>query len=144
MTITIKDVPFGSEHYRQTLAVRTDVLRTPIGMVLREKDVATDDKEFHIAAFDGERMIGCVLLRPLTHDHIKLRQMAVVDGYQGQGIGAKLVQFAEQFAAQKGFKTVETSARKTAQGFYEKLGYAVVGEPFMEVDLHTIKMTKSL
>lgn len=140
----IKEVAFGSAHYKQICDLRYEVLRKPIGMELREKDVATDDKEHHIAAFAGDNIIGCVLLRPLSANHIKLRQMAVADAYQGQGIGAELVKFAEKLAAQKGFKTIETNARKTAQGFYEKLGYAPDGDPFLEVKLHTIRMHKAL
>lgn len=140
----IQQVPYNSPEYQAICALRYDVLRKPIGMELREKDVALDHTEFLIAAIDNGRVIGCVQLRPLEKTHIKLRQMAVADSHQGQGIGARLVRFGEQLAAQNGFKTMETSARKTAQGFYEKLGFAVQGDPFMEVELHTIKMTKTL
>jgi len=144
MTITIQEVPFGSESYQRVLDVRYEVLRKPIGMELRDKDVEQDHTEFHIAAFDRNAIIGCVLLRPLEAGAIKLRQMAVLGSYQGQGIGAKLVEFAEKLAAARGFTSVETNARKTAQGFYEKLGYVPVGEDFIEVSLHTLKMCKRL
>lgn len=140
----IRQVPFASPFYRQSLKLREEILRKPIGMVLRDKDVASDDAEFHIVALDGEEMIGCVLLRPLSADHIKLRQMAVADGQQGKGVGAALVKFAENFAKDKGYKTIECNARKTAEGFYAKLGYAVQSEPFIEVKVLTLKMGKVL
>lgn len=140
----VQEAAFGSELYQQSLRLRDEVLRRPIGMTLREKDVATDDREYHIVAMARGKVIGCVLLRPLENGTIKLRQMAVADSHQGQGLGAKLVRHAEDIARQRGFVSVETNARKTAQGFYEKLGYAVSGEPFLEVKLHTIRMCKSL
>jgi GNAT superfamily N-acetyltransferase len=142
--ITIREVPFGSAGYAAVLAIREVVLRAPIGMVNRAEDVALDHTELHIAAFDGEAMVGCVLLRPLDAQVVKLRQMAVLDTYQGRGIGAQLVQFAEALAALRGFKKIEANARETAIGFYEKLGYRGQGETFIEVALPTLKMHKQL
>jgi N-acetylglutamate synthase-like GNAT family acetyltransferase len=144
MTITIEEVAFGSGQYKTLLGIRYQVLRKPIGMELREKDTELDNTEYHIAAFDSGKIIGCVLLRPLNGDSVKLRQMAVLDAYQRQGIGARLVTYAEGLASARGFKAVETNARKTAQGFYKKLGYCPAGDYFMEVSLHTLKMYKTL
>ena len=144
MSVIIRQVTFGSELYKQILDLRYEVLRKPIGLEVSEKDVALDHMEYLFAAFDGEKMIGCVQLRPLSGSLIKLRQMAVADAYQGRGIGARLVREAQRAAAEKGFASIETNARKTAQGFYEKLGYEPVGGEFMEVNLHTIKMHKKL
>lgn len=118
-------------------------MRTPIGMVLREKDKEHDPLEFHIVAMDDDTMVGCVLLRPLENGHIKLRQMAVAESHQGQGLGAKLVRFAEQLATERGFTVIETNARKVAQGFYEKLGYDVMSGEFLELNvIHTLMMRK--
>jgi len=144
MKIDIREVAFASEEYKSLLKIRYDVLRKPLGTELSAKDIEADDKEFHVAVFDGANAIACVLLRPINADIIKLRQMAVTDACQGQGIGAKLVLHAEELAASRGFKTMELHARKFAQGFYEKLGYATEGEEFIEATVPNIKMFKSL
>lgn len=142
MKMEFKEVPFGSSDYKELLDIRNEVLRRPIGMELRPKDVATDDKEFHLGAFDNGKAIGCVLLRPLSDERIQLRQMAVLDNYRGQNIGAKLVQFAEDFSRQKKYKAIETRARKTAEGFYKKLGYGSHADELE--DEHTLMMKKPL
>jgi GNAT superfamily N-acetyltransferase len=142
MTLDFTDVAFGSSQYKELLDIRNEVLRKPIGMVLRPKDTASDEQEYHLAAFDNAKAIGCVLLRPLDDGAIQLRQMAILDSYRGQNIGAKLVQFAEQVALNKKFKTIETRARKTAEGFYKKLGY--ISYPNEFEDEHTLKMAKAL
>jgi GNAT superfamily N-acetyltransferase len=142
MKIEFREVPFGSAEYKDLLYIRNEVLRRPIGMELRPKDIATDDKEFHLGAFDNGKAIGCVLLRPLSDECIQLRQMAVLGSHRGQNIGAKLVQFAEDFSRQKKYKTIETRARKTAEGFYKKLGYTSHAEKFE--DEHTLMMKKPL
>jgi N-acetylglutamate synthase-like GNAT family acetyltransferase len=144
MTITIHEVAYGSEAYQNILTLRTEILRKPLGLELSDEDVATEDREFHIAAFDGEEVVGCVLLRPVDKSVVKLRQMAVSSKKQGVGLGAKLVIFAENLARARGFNKVETHARVVAQGFYEKLGYQVSGGVFTEVTVATIKMTKEI
>jgi GNAT superfamily N-acetyltransferase len=142
--IQIEEVAFGSEKYRALLELRYEILRKPLGLAVSTEDTASDEREFHIAAFDGDRPVGCVLLRPLGSDTIKLRQMAVAEVLRNQGLGAKLVRFAEKLAAARGFKTIEMHARRSAQVFYEKLGYAETGPEFIEVTVPTVKMWKSL
>lgn len=112
--------------------------------MLRPEDVALDASEIHIGAFEGDTITGCVLLRPLTDGAVKLRQMAVANSHQGRGIGADLVRAAHRIALARGFTEMRTNARKTAQGFYEKLGYRVVSEPFIEVNLITLTIRRDL
>lgn len=140
----LQEAQFGSALYQRSLILREEILRKPIGMILREEDKALEHLEFHLVAMEGDIMFGCVLLRPLEHNTIKMRQMAVAENYQGQGIGAKLVKFAEELAKKKGFTHIECNARKTAQAFYEKLGYEVMSDEFIEVNLVTLKMGKVL
>ena len=120
------------------------MLRRPLGIALSDRDTATDDKELHIAAFENGEVVGCVLLRPLGAGVVKLRQAAVYDRCQGQGVGARLVKHAEDMARARGFEVMEMHARTFARGFYEKLGYSAVGEEFIEATVLNIKMYKSL
>ena len=140
--ISLREVAYGSDGYKALLAIRDDVLRKPIGMRLRDKDTATDHAEFHLAAFDGEKAVGCVVLKPLGQEVIQLRQMAVLNSHQRQSVGARLVGYAEAFARQKGFSVMETRAWRTAQGFYGKLGFQSREHEF--ADEHTLKMVKPL
>ncbi|MDE3059865.1 MAG: GNAT family N-acetyltransferase [Pseudomonadota bacterium] len=143
MKMAPEEVKYGTPPYKALLNLRYEVLRKPIGMELREKDTALDYTEHHVGIFDSNRQaIGCVLLRPLNDHVVLLRQMAVLDSYQGKGIGAKLVAHAETLASQKGFTRIETRARKTAYGFYAKLGYTAIDNVF--ADEHTLTMGKSL
>jgi len=52
--------------------------------------------------------------------------------------------FAENLAKDAGGKEVMMHARKTAMGFYEKLGYAAVGDEFSEVGIPHVEMKKNL
>ena len=141
----IKEVIFASAQYEAMKRFREDTLRIPLGLALNDDDLRDEYTQIHIAAIhdDGE-IIGTVLLKPLSQGRVKLRQMAVSPLSQRNGIGQKLVQFAEETASTLGFDDIELHARIHAQAFYEKLGYAAVGERFLEVTLPTIKMIKRL
>ena len=144
MPITIEEIPFGSEKYQALLPFRYEILRKPLGLELSAQDLASENNEFQVGAWDDKQLLGCVLLRPIDSMTIKLRQMAVAEISRGQGIGAKLVRYAEDLAVSRGFRIMEMYARKSAQAFYEKLGYASEGEEFLEVTVPHIKMQKRL
>ena len=61
--------------------------------------------------------------------------MAVQNNLQGKGIGASLMNFAETLAMDKGYKNLIMHARDSAIGFYEKFGYKIKGNEFVEVNL---------
>ena len=97
-----------------------------------------------MGAFEDERLLGCCLLSPQDKATVRLRQMAVPNNMQGKGIGRALMIFAENIARDLGYKKLCMHARKTAKGFYEKLGYAVTGDEFMEVTIPHYIMEKAL
>jgi predicted N-acetyltransferase YhbS len=143
--IAIQEVPFGSAVYELTKAFREDILRRPLGLILSAHGLHGEDKQIHIAAVESNNaIIGTVVLKPVSSDVIKLRQMAVAPALHGTGIGRDLVRFAEKLAITKGFQTVEMLARVSAKGFYERLGYQSTGVEFIEVTVPTIKMTRRI
>jgi GNAT superfamily N-acetyltransferase len=83
-------------------------------------------------------------LFPKDKTTIQLRQMAVISGLQGKGIGKVLMQFAENISRDLGYHKLIMHARKTALGFYEKLGYSKIGSEFLEVTIPHFAMEKDL
>ena len=141
----IQIVSYGSTAYEQVLKLREEVLRKPLNLQLTEKDTAQDADEIIIGAFDTQgHLAGCVQLRPISIKQLKLRQMAVAPRLQGKGVGRRLIAFAEDIALQKKYETIVLNARETALGFYQKLGYTVRSQAFLEVGILHYKMNKSL
>lgn len=126
------------------LQLRDEVLRKPLGLDLDLSKLGHDDTDFLIGCFEEETIIGCVILSPLSTEDLKLRQMAVHEDYQGFGIGREIAIWAEDYAIFKGYKKIQMNARKYAIPFYEKLGYMVSGEEFMEVTIPHFLMSKLL
>lgn len=84
------------------------------------------------------------MLVQVAPDTVQLRQMAVKAGLQGKGIGRVLMQFSENIARDRGNKKMIMHARKTAAGFYEKLGYKIAGKEFTELNIPHYNMEKQL
>lgn len=82
------------------------------------------------------------MLHRIDNDEVQLRQMAVYDQWQGKGVGKLLVQYAEEFAKNKGYSKVMLHARKVAVGFYVGMGYVQYGDMFEEVGIPHFMMEK--
>jgi N-acetylglutamate synthase-like GNAT family acetyltransferase len=140
----IETIPYGSPAYASSLRLREEVLRKPIGMVLRPQDTVDDENQIHVAALDATgAVVGTALLKPGVKA-FKLRQMAVAGSLRGRGLGARLMRAAEAEARAAGAEEVFMVARLAAEGFYAKLGYSREGEIFIEVGLPSVIMRKRL
>jgi predicted GNAT family N-acyltransferase len=98
----------------------------------------------HVAALEDEVLLGGVILKPLSVDRLKLRQMVVSPAAQRRGIGRKLVEAAEAIAQARGVRTIELHSRAYACDFYAKLGYRIEGSQFLEVGISHFKMVRTL
>jgi GNAT superfamily N-acetyltransferase len=142
--MAIKLIEHGSSDYRQMLNLRQLLLRKPLGLTLNDDELNAEKNDILIGCFDDEKLEGCCLLTQTGKGIVRLRQMAVVSGLQGKGIGRALLQFAENIARDRGYKKITMHARKTAAGFYEKLGYNIASSEFEEISIPHYLMEKDL
>jgi GNAT superfamily N-acetyltransferase len=142
--MALKLIDHGSPEYLQMIQLRNEILRRPLGLKFDPAELEKEKDEILIAAFEEEKMLGCCLLIKSGPDAVRLRQMAVLPTLQGKGVGRALMQFAENIARDMGYKRIMMHARKTATGFYEKLGYEVTSDEFEEVTLPHVVMEKGL
>ncbi len=126
------------------VALRFEIMRKPLGLTFSLEELAREKQDILIAAFDDDEMLGCCILTDMKNGCARLRQMAVQKNMQGKGIGESIMMFAENLARDKGFKTLTMHARDTAIGFYEKFGYKVKGEQFVEINIPHHIMEKRL
>jgi N-acetylglutamate synthase-like GNAT family acetyltransferase len=141
--LVIQKINYDSDLYQKSLDFRFEILRKPLGLLWSKKDLDGEESQFHIVAISKQKIVGTVVLKPISKTKIKLRQMAVDSALQGNGIGKKLVLFAENLAKSEGFREIEMIARISALDFYKKLGYETAGNEFEEVTVRSINMTKN-
>ena len=138
----IREVEHGSLAYWATVELRDSVLRRPLGLQFSIEELKAEKDSRHLACYRSDRLVGCLVLRPSAGGDVRMRQVAVVPELQGQGIGKAMVEFSEALARTIGFTRMILHARETAVDFYEKLGYAKVGERFVEVTIPHWAMEK--
>jgi GNAT superfamily N-acetyltransferase len=142
--MALKIIDHGTEEYHKMVKLRDDMLRKPLGLGFTSEELDAEKDNMLIAAFEDEDMLGCCMLVEEKPDTVRLRQMAVLNDLQGKGIGRALMNFAENLARDRGYRTLSMHARMNAVGFYEKMGYKVVSEPFIEVTIPHYVMEKKL
>ena len=143
--MTIVRAAPGSAERRAMLALRTRVLRAPLGLSYSEAQLAGEQGQLHLALLRDGAVLGALLaVPPDAEGTARLRQMAIDPGFERRGFGSALVGRAEEILAGMGAAAVTLSARQNAVGFYEKLGYAARGAPFVEVTLPHRTMGKRL
>ncbi|MGH2645190.1 MAG: GNAT family N-acetyltransferase, partial [Chitinophagaceae bacterium] len=139
---------YGGCDYQEMVKLRDEILRKPLGLHFTEKYLQQEMNDILIGCFrtDDEKpsIIGCCVLSPIDDELIQLRQMAVRENLQRSGIGKEILEFAEKESLKNSFSTLMMYARKTAVPFYERSGYHVLGEEFLEVGIPHYEMRKRL
>jgi GNAT superfamily N-acetyltransferase len=122
--------------FQETFLVRHPVLRSgkPIESCLFKDDELTTTKHFGI--FIGVNLVGVASLfkeiNPIFSDEnqMQLRGMAILNSYQKQGLGEKLLIFCEAYLKSENKSLLWFNAREKATPFYSKLGFQVIGNSF--------------
>jgi len=142
--MALKIIDHGSKEYQQMIKLREDILRKPLGLGFDATELEGEKENMLIGAFEDEDMLGCCMLVEEKPGTVRLRQMAVLNNLQGKGIGRALMTFAENLARDHGYKILSMHARKNAIGFYEKMGYKVASDEFIEITIPHFVMEKQL
>ncbi|HTS43874.1 MAG TPA: GNAT family N-acetyltransferase [Puia sp.] len=142
--MALKIIDHGTPEYQQMVRLRNDMLRKPLGLHFDAEELEREKEDVLMGAFEDDRILGCCLLTKVDNKTVRLRQMAVPNNLQGKGIGRALMIFAENIARDMGYRKLIMHARKTAIGFYKKLGYSTQGKEFVEVTIPHFVMEKIL
>ena len=126
--------------------IRFEVFVTEQNVPSHEELTGQEDEFIHFIAQDttSEEYIGTALYEVIDDQTIHIRRVAVSQSHRKQGIGQMLIDYIEQFARTKGFKVSELDAQVQAIPFYEKLGYVVDSDVFLDAGIEHRTMKKDL
>jgi predicted GNAT family N-acyltransferase len=71
-------------------------------------------------------------------------RMAVLKAWRGRGAGRALLQTLLDLAAKQGLSRVTLAAQTHAMGFYERAGFHMIGEPFIDAGIPHRLMVRDL
>lgn len=142
--VAVRAINHGTAEYWTAIALRRRILRSPLGLDFDPTELDDESEDIHLVAERHGSVVACAVLTWVDEATLKLRQMAVDEHCQGQGLGRAVVEAAEMEALAQGADRLVLHARRTALGFYEVMGYEVEGEEFTEVTIPHRRMVKLL
>ena len=111
------------------------------GVPLEAERDGRDGEALHLVALEEGRVVGtCRLL--IGHGTVRLGRMAVEPVRRGSGVGGVLLAEADRTAVAAGAPRIRLHAQTYARGVYDRAGYSVLGEPFMEEGIEHVTMEK--
>ncbi|MGN7887527.1 GNAT family N-acetyltransferase [Dyadobacter sp. 22481] len=77
-------------------------------------------------------------------ENIRFRKFATLPGFQGKGLGSRLLQHAIAYAQTQGYTRMWCDARADALGFYERFQFKKFSEPFFKEHISYYKIERML
>lgn len=127
-------------------AITTEQVQ-PIRLAVLRADTPTKETRFaeddwpgcvHLGAFDGDTLIATSSWIPREHPSapgvaaVQLRGMATLQTHQSRGVGSALIAAGIEHARSTGAALVWANARDAAMAFYEREGFRIVGDGFID------------
>jgi len=131
----VKYIKYGSEEYKETLKLRNDVMRKPLGRSIYDEDLSVEQRQIIIGAFETNSLftnllIGCGVLSYRGNNHWMVEYLCVDSVLQKKGVGSALLQCLEKIARDRGDTVIGLDSRLAAVDFYQRFGYLPKGEVF--------------
>ena len=98
----------------------------------------------HLLLLSDETPVGALRCRNPGGGTVQLQRFCILKEYRKGGLGRQAVRLIEEHYRQNGIELIELDAKFEVHGFYKKSGYQTTGQPFEEVGIPHIKMTKHI
>jgi predicted GNAT family N-acyltransferase len=141
--VTEVRVASTSSEVDEALELRRRVFVGQQGVTLDADRDGLDRGALHVVALDRGRVVGtCRLV--FDGGLARLGRMAVEDDFRGRGVGAAILEEAERQARATGSERIRLHAQLAARSLYERGGFEVRGQEFMEEGIPHLTMEKPL
>ncbi|WP_175638317.1 GNAT family N-acetyltransferase [Metabacillus schmidteae] len=108
-----------------------------------EIDQFENEAEHVVLYDDSQKPAGAGRVR-IVDGIGKLERICVLSANRKNGAGRIIVEKLEEIAIQQGVSKLKLNAQTHAISFYEKLGYEVVSEEFMDAGIPHVTMIKEI
>ena len=128
--MNLKEVSIGEKLYEQGVQIRRDYLFNGIENPNQYLQDPWEKKSIHVVVELDKKVLG---VGRLTYDEDGngiVSQMAVKPEFRKRNIGFMILEHLIKLCVFKGSEKVYLSARESAVGFYEKIGFSVIGAKF--------------
>ena len=129
------------QELEQVFSVRTQVFVHEQNVPEEEEIDHLEDASIHFLVTDEDgKPAGAGRFRVVDAEG-KIERICIMPEFRSNGVGKALMNSIEQYALSKNIKTFKLNAQNQAIPFYEKLGYTVTSDEFMDAGIphHTMK-----
>lgn len=123
-----------------------EILKSRLEIFMKEQGIIYVDPDnvdydsLHIFRMTGDRVDAYLRAYRADNDSIKIGRVLTL--HHGQGIGTELMKFAiKEIPSRMKCKKIVMDAQKQAVPFYERLGFTVVSEEYLEEEIVHVDMS---
>ncbi len=130
----------GDQDLSEVFAIRRKVFCEEQKITEEEEFDEWDQKALHVIISDGSKYVAVGRLL-CVDGYYKVGRIAVLKECRGMYYGDFVVRMLIDKAFQMGATEIHISAQTYAKSFYEKIGFKVKGEEYMEAGIPHVAMT---
>ena len=126
-----------------------EILRSRAEVFVKEQKIncvdpdGVDYKSWHVFAMEGDRV--CAYLRAFKDGEYTIKIGRVLTLVHGKGTGTQLMKYAiSELKAKTGCKKIIMDAQSHAISFYQRLGFTITSEEYLEEGIPHVDMELTL
>lgn len=132
------------EELEAVYQIRTEVFVEEQNVPPEEELDAFDKTATHFIAYDDDMPIAAGRLRFTEDGYGKLERICVLKSQRGKSIGKQLMLKMEEEIMKQHLNKAKLNAQTHAENFYQKLGYEVISDEFLDAGIPHVTMVKHL
>lgn len=128
----------------QVFSVRTQVFVNEQNVPEEEEIDHLEEESTHFLVTDDEGNPSGAGRFRVVDGYGKVERICILPEYRSKGVGNALMKAIEQFALSQQIEILKLNAQNQAIPFYEKLGYAVTSDEFLDAGIPHHAMKKHI
>ncbi len=133
-----------SKTYQDSLKIRKIVFMEEQHVPLELEIDELEDQTIHVVGYLKDEPVTTARIYETSSDIYKVQRVAVLKEQRGKQYGADLMKEIKRFVLERHGKSLVLDAQDHALHFYEKLGYTITSEGFMDAGIPHHTMTLEL
>lgn len=134
----------NSQIYKDALAIRYKVFveeqKVPSDLEIDE----FEERSIYGVLYDSDQAVATVRIYSLGNSTYKVQRVAVLKDLRGQGLGKRLMLDVEKKAKEMNVAHLKLDSQNTAIPFYQKLGYKISSDEFLDAGILHHTMIKKI
>lgn len=127
----------------QALKIREVVFINEQKVPLSEEVDEYETQSTHFLVYNLKNKPIATCRTRIYQDKVKIERVCVLKLYRGKKIGEKLMIYAEKEAQNQGYKGTILAAQAQVVTFYQKLGYQICSDVFIDANIEHYLMEKT-